>query len=453
MELEAAVGDEELAAAFHHHDEGALGEIHLFEGACLLQHLAADGDIAQVGVGLFGQFHAEVVASLFKRGREAEQAGCFRHGGALHNEGDDGDEEHDVEEDVGAFHAFYHRVGGKDDGHCPAQSHPRHEAARLEGDVAEGEQAEEDAQRTAHQDHEDADEQGHGGYFEHLVGVDQQSQAEEHDDLKQPREPVHEGVDLFAVHDAVVAHHHAGDVDGQVAVASQQVGEGEGEEDEGEQQDGVEGLVVDVELVEHLDGELAEQIAGCCAYAELDDEGHGDGAQPHAARLDELDEDDGEHVGHGVVATAFELEHGPQVVLEVHLLRTEDGKHGGGVGGRHRGGQQQGGGERQVDVGPAHARQPPDEEAGEEGGEQHARGGEHDAGTQHGLDVGKLGVHSAGEQDDAQGHHADELGFFGVVKLDAEAVASKSHAHHEKEQEGRHSEAVACLADKDADKE
>lgn len=62
------------------------------------------------------------------------------------------------------------------------------------------------------------------------MGVNQQSQREEHDDLKEPRHAVHKGGYFFAEHNLFVANHHAGNVNRQVTVAMQAVGYGEGEE-------------------------------------------------------------------------------------------------------------------------------------------------------------------------------------------------------------------------------
>lgn len=170
--------------------------------------------------------------------------------------------------------------------------------------------------------------------------------------MEQPGQTVHEGVDFLPVGDACVAHYRAGDIDGKVAVAVHQVGEGKGDEHQAQQQDGIEGTVGQVETVEQPGGEAAEGIADDPSEEELDEEVAGDESGTQlAAGGEHLDEDDGQHVGHRVVTAAFQFQHGTEVVLEVHLLRAEQVEHRGGVGGRHGGGQQQRGGERERHVG------------------------------------------------------------------------------------------------------
>ena len=51
--------------------------------------------------------------------------------------------------------------------------------------------------------------------------VDKQSQAKEHDDLRQPGQSVHKGVDILTVHDFIVSHHDTGDIYGKVSVTFQ----------------------------------------------------------------------------------------------------------------------------------------------------------------------------------------------------------------------------------------
>ena len=71
------------------------------------------------------------------------------------------------------------------------------------------------------------------------------------------------------MHNFVVAHHHAGNVDGQVAVAFHQVGNGECEEDKRQQQYGIERLVVYIQPVQHKDGQFAQQVTGCGTHNKL----------------------------------------------------------------------------------------------------------------------------------------------------------------------------------------
>ena len=277
------------------------------------------------------------------------------------------------------------------------------------------------------------DEQGNQSYLEHLVGIDKQTEAEEHDDLKQPRQSIHKGIDFLAVHDAGISHHDTGNIDCQIAVTTQQVGQREGEEDKRQQQDGVEGLVIDVQTIQHQDGELTQQVAGNSTYQELNHERTHYAHRTHVGRLGQLDKHYGKHIGHGVVTTAFQLQHRTEVVLQIDFLRTENGKYRSRIGRGHGSGQQQRTDEREVNVCPTHARKPPDEEAGKQSRQKYTHSGEHDTLRQHRLDVGKLGIHTARKKDDAQSNHTNELSLFSTMELNAQAIATKGHTHHQEQ--------------------
>ena len=96
-----------------------------------------------------------------------------------------------------------------------------------------------------------------------------QPQHEEHDDLKEPRKPVHERGHFFAIRDAVVADDHPREVDRQVAVAVQQPGGGESEEGNREEEYGVERCVVYVQSVQAPDGEVSDGESDGGAHGKL----------------------------------------------------------------------------------------------------------------------------------------------------------------------------------------
>ena len=414
-----------------------------------------DFNLGHGGFDAFRELHAEVVAAAFLLFSQAEEARHGTDGGALGEEGDEGDEEYDVEDDVGAFYFSDEGVGGEDDGHCAAEPDPGDVEFGAAGHAAEGCKAEEYAKGACEEHHEEADEEPEPCDGEQLVGVDEEPEGEEHDNLEEPREPVEEGGDALFVLHLVVADDEPGDVDGEVAVAFDEFRAGEDEEYAGEEEDGVEGLVGDVEAVYHPYDEFAEEEAGERADGELYEE-HEEGV-PEAdfacGRLHDFDEEEGEHVCHGVVAAAFELEHGSELFFEPLAFAAEDGEYGGGVGGGHDGCHEEGGGDGEGGVGGDEAAEPVDEEPGEGGGEDDAEGGEGDALPEDGADFGVFGVHAAGEEDDAEGYHADELGAGGVVELDAEAVAAEEHADAEEEDEDGDAEAGAGFAYEYAEEE
>lgn len=245
---------------------------------------------------------------------------------------------------------------------------------------------------------------------------------------------------------------HTSQVNSQIAVSFAQVGQCEGEKDKAQKQDGIERSVLQVNPVQDTDGQLSQQVSQGSSDDELYQECGQNAGCIHAARGEELDEYQYQHIGHGVVASAFQFEHGTQVVFQVHVLRAQDVEDRSRVGRRHGGSQQQGGGQRQGDADGGIVGNPPDEASGEQGGEQHSDGGEQDALCQHRTDVGILCIHATREQDDTQGHHANKLGFFGVVKLQTQAVTAEYHAHQKENQQGRYPKAMTCFAEPNADK-
>ena len=212
-------------------------------------------------------------------------------------------------------------------------------------------------------------------------------------------------------------------------------------------------MVVDVEPVDDPHRQPSQQIARGATYDELHRQRAQDRGHLHAVRLNELNQHDGQHIGHRVVAAALQLQHRAQVVLEVHLLRAQDGEYRGRIRTRHGGGQQQRGQQAKVDVGPAHPREPADEEPREQRREQHACRREHDALRHHRPNVGQAGIHSARKEDDAERHHANELRLARVVKLQAQPVAAHQHAHQQEEQQRGHPKPVARLTHHDTYKQ
>ena len=98
LQVQRAVGHEELGAALDNHHQGSVGEDDFLERVAIGNHLGGDGEVGEVGIYLVGELHAEVVASLLHRGRETQLAGEEGERGALQDEREQGDEEDDVED-------------------------------------------------------------------------------------------------------------------------------------------------------------------------------------------------------------------------------------------------------------------------------------------------------------------------------------------------------------------
>ena len=158
--------------------------------------------------------------------------------------------------------------------------------------------------------------------------INKQSETQEHYDLEQPRQTVHEGVYLLAVNQPCVSNDNSGDVYRQVTVALQQVGHGEGREHNAQQQYGIQRTVRQVDAVDQPHGETPEGVADASTNEELHQEVASHYCQTEfAAARNNLYQDNRQHVGHGVVAAAFQLKHRAQVLLQVHPLRPEQAEH------------------------------------------------------------------------------------------------------------------------------
>ena len=91
------------------------------------------------------------------------------------------------------------------------------------------------------------------------MGIHQQSQAQEHDNLEEPGHAAHKSSDLLTVYNACVTHHHSCYIDSQIAVSFTQVGHGECEENKAQQQDRIERLVLQVNLVDDYYRQFSQQ--------------------------------------------------------------------------------------------------------------------------------------------------------------------------------------------------
>ena len=71
------------------------------------------------------------------------------------------------------------------------------------------------------------------------------------------------------MHYLVVTYHDAGNVNGEVAISFQKIGNGESEKYECKQKNRIEGLIINIKSVQHEDGKFAKKISGCCTYYKL----------------------------------------------------------------------------------------------------------------------------------------------------------------------------------------
>ena len=442
-QLGLALRHEILPVAADHHDQRILGQHDVLERMPALEHALVDLDL--------GQHRLHVLVHIDVEGRfallvgQSQQVGHAADGRALHQQRDDRREEDHVEQQVGVLDIVHHRIDGEEDRHGAAEPHPRNVEPRPGRELPERQQAGEDRQRPRDEDEEEAHgaaEDQHLG-LQQFVAIDEQSQREEHHDLHEPRETVEKDRQGPFLHQFVIADDQSREIDGQVAVAAHQVREGEREEDEGQQQHDVERVVRQSDAVDRPHGQPSDEVAGEGSDDHLHDERHDRHAQPDVLRRvrQHADEQDREHVGHRIVRTALQLEQRPQVLLQPLLLASQDREDRGRIGRGHRGGQQQRQRERHLQ--PQPRRDEPYEARQDEGRHHHARRGQHDTRPDDRPDLPEGGVHAACEQNDAQRHHADELG--DIDRTVGDEIQSEQHAHPEEEQQRRRPETIGHL--------
>ena len=74
------------------------------------------------------------------------------------------------------------------------------------------------------------------------------------------------------MHYFVVTYHNTGNVNGEVTISFQKIGNGESEKYKCKQKDGLKGLIINVEFIQHEDGKFAEKVSGSRTYYKLDNE-------------------------------------------------------------------------------------------------------------------------------------------------------------------------------------
>ena len=251
-----------------------------------------------------------------------------------------------------------------------------------------------------------------------------------------------------------VADHEGGDIQREQAVPHQEAGDAVGEIAQAEDEDGIEGAARELQPAQdppagvtdaEADGRADEHLQEYEAEA-----GHHQLPDAHGARRlrHQLREDDGEDVGHRVVAAGFQLQHRPQVLPQVQFLAAQDREDGSRIGGAHHGRQQETAGQRHAD-GNGRVGHQPDEDAGEQDGEQHARGGEQHPLAEDGARFVDGRFKSGREQDDGHREMADVLRELEVVEMDAQHVLAGHHAQQEEQQQGRDAVAGADLRHQD----
>ena len=416
-----------------------------------LQHRFGDGQLGRRIVE--HAVHHFVVENAFPFGiGQPQPFGHQTDRRTLHDQRQQRHEKDDIEQQARILHAGHDGIGGENDRHGAAQPHPRNVEAGAGGEFAERQQREEDRGGTCDEDHEQtrqAAQQQHLG-LQQFVNIDQQSQRDEKDHLKQPREAVEKRSERLLVNDRIVPHNQSRDIDGQIAVAADQVGHREGQEDERQQQYGVERLVFDIDPVDRPDGQTAERIPCHDAERHPHHEEQQARTEAHAfARRQQPDQQNGQNIGHRVVTAAFELQQRFQILAQPLPAAAQDREDRRRVGRRHGGGKEQRQQERHLGIAPR--RHHVDEPRHDQRRQRHTDGGQHHAGPDHGANGAVTGVHTARKKNDTQRHHAHELSH--GSRIEGDEPQPEQHADAEKQQQGRSAETVGHFSGKDGNQQ
>lgn len=128
-ECQTAVRHQVAVAAFYHDDQCRGRQMHVFQRVAVCKHAVRHDVLTEFRTQFFGDFHSETVAVRRQGSGESEPAGNPWDAGTLDDEGDDGDEEDNVEDEVRPLDACYHGICGEDDGDGSAKTYPRYEDA------------------------------------------------------------------------------------------------------------------------------------------------------------------------------------------------------------------------------------------------------------------------------------------------------------------------------------
>ena len=330
-----------------------------------------------------------------------EPAGGKGNQRSLDDDGEEDDEEDDVKQAVRRGSARNRGHDREYDGAGAPQPAPGDQHLLLLG-AAEGLHDGKDRGRTADQGQEQGDrEPGNGDLGEGGRGR-KQAQQEEDQDLHQPGDAVKEVDQRLFSAKGTVAQDNAGQVDAQITVAADQGGKAVAQEGGPEDQDGIKTVLPGVNPVEQPRGGDRHHRSYQDAEGQLLDQ-HQQHRKDPRFPVHDADDDDGHHVGEGVVAAAFHFQQGSRAVAEVELPGTQDGKDGGGVGrGNHRADQ--------------HGRQPGKaqnkvaENARQQGRQHDPGGGEQDGDFRRGLGSVPVGAKAAVKHDQDQGDGTDLFG-------------------------------------------
>ena len=185
METARTVGDNVAVPTANHHHETPGRDIHVAQSVATRKMLGCERHGLERRRKFVGKLHAEI---LVIRGIRVDQFQAARQGNdccPLNQQRKQGDEEHDVEYLSRPLDMIHYRIGRKDDWDGTAQTDPRNESLAAQRELTEGSEREKHTQRTTHENHKHTYQERHGGDIHHLVGIDEQTEHQEDNNLPQ----------------------------------------------------------------------------------------------------------------------------------------------------------------------------------------------------------------------------------------------------------------------------
>ena len=204
------------------------------------------------GAGLYLELHQITITGggqrdgLFGFGggrhRHFQFARYIAQAGALAEQGNQHHHQGDIEQQVGLLHSGQQREHRQDNGHRAAQAGPGDKGFLAPGKT-EWQQAHPHGDGARQQHQEGGDRQRPGQVFGESGGRHQQAKDQEHAGLGQPGHGIHCLEHVITGTATAISRHQAGEIDGQKAGATHQVGEGKHHGATTTQQQGMQAFV------------------------------------------------------------------------------------------------------------------------------------------------------------------------------------------------------------------
>lgn len=227
-------------------------------------------------------------------------------------------------------------VGGIDDRHCrkydgggPAQSRPGYEKALVGGAVKRREDSE-DGERSCDEgqkEHDDDSRAEDGGKFR---GGRKKTEEKENQHLHQTGQAVEEMYKGLFRSQRRVADDDSYQVGGEIAVPAESGRQSIGDQCDCDHHDRVHALCPELETAEDQQGQGGNQNSENNGVGDLCED-EKDDASDMDFTLHDCQKNGGQHIGEGVVASAFDLKHRGGAVAKIEFLGAQDGKDGSGI--------------------------------------------------------------------------------------------------------------------------